>query len=240
MATEQTSNTQNTTSSGANSVPTGQTRDENSASDNTKNPSASTGNDIVSQVGSILRGDTGAIKNIYATAKESGGQIAGQAIGQAKEKASSALDERKTDLASGLGNIADGIRQVGSNLRDSDEKNDFVEITAKYGESLAGQIEKFSNYLDRKDVRELVRDVEDYARRNPAVFVGAAFGLGFLAARFLKTSNPKQKLMLREAASNGESYRESSTNSEEKENYSAKVNNPKTDNSSTTEGKSLY
>ena len=34
----------------------------------------------------------------------------------------------------------------------------------------------------------MARDAESYARRNPAVFLGSAFVLGILAARFFKSS----------------------------------------------------
>jgi hypothetical protein len=36
----------------------------------------------------------------------------------------------------------------------------------------------------------MARDLEGFARRNPALFFGAAFGLGLLAARFLKSTPP--------------------------------------------------
>jgi hypothetical protein len=34
----------------------------------------------------------------------------------------------------------------------------------------------------------MVRNVEDFARRQPALFIGGAFMLGLLGARFLKSS----------------------------------------------------
>jgi len=43
----------------------------------------------------------------------------------------------------------------------------------------------------------LMRDVEHFAHKNPAVFLGGAFALGILAARFLKSGNPNQALMRR-------------------------------------------
>ena len=37
----------------------------------------------------------------------------------------------------------------------------------------------------------MVTQVEQYARRQPAIFLGGAFALGLLGARFLKSSNPQ-------------------------------------------------
>jgi hypothetical protein len=93
-------------------------------------------------------------------------------------------------LASGLGTVADTIRQVGSTLRETDEQTGITNTAAQYGDSLAQQIEKISQYFERSDVRVMMRDVETFARRNPAVFIGGAFAVGLLAARFLKSSNP--------------------------------------------------
>ena len=36
----------------------------------------------------------------------------------------------------------------------------------------------------------IVRDLQDFARREPALVLGGAFALGFLAARFLKVGGP--------------------------------------------------
>ncbi|CAN5367621.1 hypothetical protein BH10ACI1_BH10ACI1_14540 [soil metagenome] len=128
---------------------------------------------------------TGVIKDFYDKAKQSAGQVT--------EKAAEKLDEKKSVVTDGLSGVADSIRQVGENLRGTeDEENPIAQLTGKYGDVLASQVESISDYFDRKNVREIVRDVEGYARRNPAVFIGGAFALGILAARFLKSSSPKQ------------------------------------------------
>lgn len=115
---------------------------------------------------------------------------AGQAYEMAAEKAAEKLDEQKAVVTSGLASVADSIKQVGETLRETDEQTGVTEITAKYGDRLAGQIEQISNYFEKNDLRGIVRDVEDFARKNPAVFIGGAFALGILAARFLKSSTP--------------------------------------------------
>ncbi len=129
-------------------------------------------------------------KGLYDQAKDT----AGQAFGAATKRATEALDEKKVTVASGLTSVADSIKQVGENLNTAtDEPNPIAETAAKYTNSLASQIENLSGYFERKDVRDMVRDVETFARRNPAYFIGGAVALGFLAARFLKSSNPKQR-----------------------------------------------
>jgi hypothetical protein len=43
--------------------------------------------------------------------------------------------------------------------------------------------------LKEKDLNGLMGDVESFARRQPVAFFGAAVAAGFLAVRFLKSSN---------------------------------------------------
>lgn len=132
-------------------------------------------------------------KEIYEQAKDT----AGQAYDKVTEQASSQIDAQKENLARGLSSVADGIRQMGENLRGDDKQTPIANLTAKYSNSLARQVEQVSSYLENKDLSELIKDVERFARRNPAAFIGGAFALGIAAARFLKSNNPNQSLMRR-------------------------------------------
>lgn len=130
--------------------------------------------------------------NNQQTDEQSIKKMANNAVGQAKEKAAGLLDEQKSKATTGLNNVADSIRKVGENLRDSDEQNSIAQTAARYGDSLAQQIENLSGYLEDAKLKDLTRDIEGFARRQPALFVGGAFLVGVLAARFLKTSAPDQ------------------------------------------------
>lgn len=131
-------------------------------------------------------------KQTFGEIKESAGKITEQAVGQVKEKAASVIDEQKSNLAAGIGSVADSIRQIGEDIGGKADNKQIASLVDKYGDTLAGQVEKFSSYIEDKELKELVRDVETFARRNPALFVGGAFLLGVLAARFLKSSGSGQ------------------------------------------------
>lgn len=167
---------------------------------------------IASTVGSVLRGDTGAAtgaaRGIVSQVKETGGKVASEALGTVKEKATTKIDEQRTNLAQGLGSVADTIRQVGETLKDSGGDNQIASLTAQYGDTLARQVEQFSSYLDKHNVSDLMRDVEGFARRNPAYFIGGAFLLGFLGARFLKSTSPNQALQRYEGGTSRSKKRE--------------------------------
>ncbi|CAN5628952.1 MAG: hypothetical protein H0V90_09170 [Blastocatellia bacterium] len=129
--------------------------------------------------------DTG--KSLMDQAKDT----AGQAYEAASEKAVSKIDDQKLTFASGLTSVADSVRQVGQNLKGTDVNDGIAKYTAEYSDTAAKKIEQVANYFERKDVKEMFRDVESFARSNPAIFIGGAFTLGIIAARFLKSSSPK-------------------------------------------------
>ena len=127
-------------------------------------------------------------KGLYDQAKST----AGQAYGVATKRATEVLDEKKEVLTGGLTSVADSIKQFGETLNKTEEKNPITETAAKYTNGLAEQIEGVANYFERKDVKDMIGDVETFARKYPAYFIGGAVAVGFLAARFLKSSQPKQ------------------------------------------------
>jgi hypothetical protein len=105
-------------------------------------------------------------------------------------KATNKIEERKGELSTGLKTVADTFRKTGSELRTAPHTTPLTDLTARYSGTAANQIEKAARYFERHDVRAMMRDAEGFARRNPAIFLGAAFALGMLAARFLKSSPP--------------------------------------------------
>jgi len=141
---------------------------------------------------------TNKVKGLYQTAADSEvGQAAKDALGKVKDNAATAIDDKKANLAQGLTSVAETIRQVGDSVKPpaGEPANKVAELTTQYTDSLSQQVEKLSGYLERQDIRGLLKDLEGFARRNPAVFLGGAFALGIVAARFLKSSNPNQALM---------------------------------------------
>jgi hypothetical protein len=145
------------------------------------------------------RSGTGAAtaRSLYDQAKET----ANEAYEVAAEKATTKLEEQKTTLSSGLSTVADSVRRVSQNLKGPDVKDGMAKFTAEYSDTAAKKIEQVANYFEQKDVRAMYNDVENFARRNPAMFIGGAFALGLIAARFLKSSPPNQNHL---AASSGQ------------------------------------
>jgi ElaB/YqjD/DUF883 family membrane-anchored ribosome-binding protein len=100
-----------------------------------------------------------------------------------RDSATSQLSSQKERATEGLGSLARAVRQSTQSLRDNQQ-----DTVAQYVEQAADRIEEFSSRLRERDLNDLLRDADQFARRQPAVFIGAAFVVGVLAARFLKSS----------------------------------------------------
>jgi hypothetical protein len=105
-----------------------------------------------------------------------------------RERATAQLSTQKDRATDGLGSVAQAVRQSTQHLREN--KQDAI---ANYVEKAADQIDRFSTQLRNRDVGELVNEVQRFARRQPALFVGSAFAIGVIGARFLKSSSDNQR-----------------------------------------------
>jgi hypothetical protein len=98
------------------------------------------------------------------------------------------LRTQKDRAVDGIGSVAAAVRQSTDHLR----KNHH-ETIAQYVDDAVGQLERFSRRLKERNVGELLGEAQQFARRNPAMFIGSAFALGLLGARFLKSSSGRNR-----------------------------------------------
>lgn len=105
--------------------------------------------------------------------------------GQAREQATSKISEQKERAAQSVSSIASAVTQVGDQLRYENPN------VAHMADVAADRLRQFSDNLNTQDIGELVTTVERFARRQPMLFLGAAFAIGFAGSRFLKSSAPE-------------------------------------------------
>jgi hypothetical protein len=102
---------------------------------------------------------------------------------QARDRASSSLGESKGQFADQFGTIAQALRRTTEHLRSEDQQR-----IAGFTDTVARQVEQVAEYLRNKDARAMRQDLENLARRQPALMIGGALVLGLIGARFLKSS----------------------------------------------------
>jgi len=110
---------------------------------------------------------------------DAAGDIAQQATSVAEQRASSTMSQ----VGDSLQQVARVVRDAGENLR-----NDQPQV-ASFADTAAQQVERAGQYLRERDAREVLDGVQDFARRQPAVVVGAGLALGLLVGRALKSAN---------------------------------------------------
>ncbi len=142
-----------------------------------------------SDLGSLGSATVAGVMDSAKQAASQAKETASHVLDQAKDHASSRVDEQKQNLASGMQAVAHAFQSMGEELRKK-EQGPVADYAAEIGQAIGGQVEQLASYLRDRDIKQLVAETENFARRSPALFLGGAFAIGFAASRFLKSSRP--------------------------------------------------
>ena len=126
-------------------------------------------------------------QGIVGKAQESGREIASRSVQALSDRTRATTDSYMHEVSAGLHTLAEGLRQTSSSVQGTGSDQSLSNAGARHLEGLAGKVDDFSSYLDRKDMTAIYSDVRGFAREHPAVFVGGAFALGFAVSRLLKS-----------------------------------------------------
>lgn len=113
---------------------------------------------------------------------------ASQLTESAKGLASEAGDKLRSAVEDQKNAGADYVSGVASSIRRAAGEFDEIPQVGQYIRRAAEQVESVSEALRRRDLNELVGEVQDFARRQPTAFLGATVLAGFALMRFLKSS----------------------------------------------------
>jgi hypothetical protein len=141
------------------------------------------GRDLKAKAADVTDTVTHAAKGQAADIGTAAKDMAEDATGRVK----SAIIEQKTASADYLGTIAGAVQRAAG------EFDGAVPQAAQYIRQAAGQIETVATAVRERDMRELVGEVQQFARRQPTLFFGGAVVLGFAALRFLKSAAPSAR-----------------------------------------------
>jgi hypothetical protein len=122
-------------------------------------------------------------EGIASQAQDKAKEAAGEARGRVREE----VDRRSTEIGGRVGSSAGDARSVADELRKQGK-----DTPARYVEQAADRAERLGSYLERSDGDRIVRDVEDFARRNPWAVAAGGLALGFAASRMLKASSSER------------------------------------------------
>jgi hypothetical protein len=109
--------------------------------------------------------------------------VAGQARGRLSEQ----VDQRSTQVGERIAGTAGDVRSIAVELRSQGK-----DAPANLADQVAGQADRVGDYLKGASGDRILRDVEDFARRQPMLVAAAGLAMGFAASRFLKASSSRR------------------------------------------------
>jgi len=127
-----------------------------------------------------------------AKAEEIGGRMQHEVqrlTQQTKDQGQAMLQDQKHAMAEQVSGLANALHSTAEQLKTQDQS-----AMAQYTQQAAEGLERFSRTLKDRDLGTLVGQVEDFARNQPGAFIGSAALLGFMAARFLKSSAERHSI----------------------------------------------
>ena len=110
-------------------------------------------------------------------------EMGSEAVAAVRDSANSLFEEQRNRAANEIAALGKALRHSAQSL---DQNGGTV---ARYADDAARQIGDFAEKLRHRSWNEMTADVEDFARRWPTAFMAAAFGIGFVAGRFLMSSS---------------------------------------------------
>lgn len=138
------------------------------------------GRDMKGQARALTQSAADAVKTQAGNMQEQAKEVASHA----GEKLRATVTEQKAAGADYVGNVANIIRRTAYEF-DSD-----IPQAGHYIRKAAAQLENVSDAMRNRDMSEIVGNVQEFARKQPTAFFGAAVLLGFAAVRFLKSGSP--------------------------------------------------
>jgi hypothetical protein len=109
------------------------------------------------------------------------------AMGQARGRISDQVDQRSTQAGERIAGTASDVRSIADELRGQGK-----DAPANLAEQVANQADRLGDYLKGANGDRILRDAEDFARRQPMLVAAAGLALGFAASRFLKASSGRR------------------------------------------------
>jgi hypothetical protein len=109
---------------------------------------------------------------------------ASRAAGQVQEQAQAFISGQKEVAADHIEGVAKVLHDTVDQLRQKSPG-----AVTDYAERAVESLDSVANALRERDVRDLVGQVEDFARRQPVLFLAGTVAIGFALARFLKSSS---------------------------------------------------
>lgn len=114
-------------------------------------------------------------------------EVGRETLGGAQGRIRGLLEQQTGRAADQLGSVAAALHKA------ADELSRENSVAAQYAVQAAERVDDMADMLRNATMDDMLHRVEGFARRQPEMFLGAAFAAGFLAARFIKSSGEQAR-----------------------------------------------
>jgi hypothetical protein len=129
--------------------------------------------------------DEGSAPSVSAT-MEQAQKAASAATERIKNRARDAAEQQKAAGADQLGGMAHAMEAAAGELQKQ------MPLAAEYVDDVAARLDDLASALRERSVDDMLGNVSDFARRQPAVFFAGAIAAGFALSRFAKSSSNRK------------------------------------------------
>jgi hypothetical protein len=152
-------------------------------------------------VAGVAKEQAGAVKDtaleqgqhVAEVAKEQVSQVAAEASTHVKDLLSEGLTEVRSQAASQQKRLATGIHSLADELGTMASKSDKSGPLTDYAKDLSRRGGEAAHWLENAEPAEVLESLRSFARRRPAVFLGAAALAGVVAGRLTRGAVANKK-----------------------------------------------
>jgi hypothetical protein len=129
--------------------------------------------------------DEGSAPSVSATmeqAQKSASAAADRMKNRARDMARDMAEQQKAAGADQLGGMAHAMEAAAGELQKQ------MPLAAEYVDDVAARLDDLASALRERSVDDMLGNVADFARRQPAAFFAGAVAAGFALSRFAKSS----------------------------------------------------
>jgi hypothetical protein len=150
--------------------------------------SSSSTKDTAKEQAASVAGDAKAgTQHVAGVTKDEAGKVASEVKSQAQDLITQTRDQLREQTGVQQERAAGSLRTLSDELRDMGDKSESTGLAGELVSQAAQRAGSAASYLEGRDPGTLLKDVTDFARRRPGLFVGLAVIAGVAAGRLTRS-----------------------------------------------------
>jgi ElaB/YqjD/DUF883 family membrane-anchored ribosome-binding protein len=135
------------------------------------------------QAAAVGQGAAQAGQQVASTAKDEAQNVVAETGSQAKDLLHQARSELSDQAGSQQQRLAAGLRSLGDELDSMTQHSEQSGTATKLAKEAASRSRSAATWLESREPSHVMRDVQDFARQRPGMFLALAAGAGVIAGR---------------------------------------------------------